>query len=161
MYLSTTDYVQHRTPPGSPAAIDFYRMVDAYLAWLDSLGATIARTADHGMNDKYGADKQLNAIYLQDILDVWLGKNAARVILPITDPYVAHHGALGSFATAYFVNGVDLGQVTDRIAALDGIELVLSNSDACARFELPSDAYRRSCDYFQSEHGDRGEPRAA
>ena len=25
-------------------------------------------------------------------------KDKARVILPITDPYVVHHGALGSFA---------------------------------------------------------------
>ena len=41
-----------------------------------------------------------NVIFLQDLLDDWLGRERARVILPITDPYVVHHGALGSFATS-------------------------------------------------------------
>ena len=45
-------------------------------------------------------------IYLQDVLDGWLGAGRARVILPITDPYVVHHGALGSFATVYLPEGV-------------------------------------------------------
>ena len=58
-------------------------------------------TADHGMNDKHLPDGQPDVIYLQDILDEWLGAGRDRVILPITDPYVAHHGALGSFATVY------------------------------------------------------------
>jgi phosphonoacetate hydrolase len=136
MYLSTTDYVQHKAPPGSAAANAFYAMMDPYLARLDALGASIALTADHGMNDKYGADGQPNAIFLQDVLDEWLGKGAARVILPITDPYVVHHGALGSFATVYLPPGVD---VTDRLAKLQGVQLALSNAEACARFELPPD----------------------
>jgi len=100
VYLSTTDYVQHKAAPGHPAANAFYAMMDRYLERLDALGATIALTADHGMNDKFGADGQPNAIYLQDLLEEWYGAGAARVILPITDPYVVHHGALGSFATA-------------------------------------------------------------
>ena len=71
-------------------------MMDAYLKKLDKLGATIALTADHGMNAKTDAKGDPNVIYLQDVLDQWLGKDVARVILPITDPYVVHHGALGS-----------------------------------------------------------------
>jgi len=47
-----------------------------------------------------------NVIYLQDALDTWLGKDKARVILPITDPYVVHHGALGSFALVYLTDGI-------------------------------------------------------
>ena len=39
--------------------------------------------------------------YLQTLLDGWIVAQGSRVILPITDPYVAHHGALGSFATIY------------------------------------------------------------
>jgi phosphonoacetate hydrolase len=101
MYLSTTDYVQHKAAPGSAAANDFYRMMDGYLAQLDALGATIILTADHGMNDKHDASGAPNVIYLQDTLDEWFGADKARVILPITDPYVVHHGALGSFATVY------------------------------------------------------------
>src|SRR5205823_13967706 len=52
MYLSTTDYVQHKHAPGTPEANAFYRMMDGYLARLAALGATVALTADHGMNAK-------------------------------------------------------------------------------------------------------------
>ena len=139
MYLSTTDYVQHKVAPGAPAANAFYAMLDRYLARLEAAGAAIALTADHGMNDKHGADGSPNVIYLQDALDGWLGAGAARVILPITDPYIVHHGALGSFATAYLPAGADAAALAARIAALRGIELALLRSDACRRFELPGD----------------------
>ncbi len=139
MYLSTTDYVQHKAPPGSPAANAFYAMMDPYLARLEALGATIALTADHGMNDKFGADGQPNAIYLQDLLDEWLGRGVTRVILPITDPYVVHHGALGSFATVYLPPGTDAAAAIARLSKIDGVHMALSNADACARFELPAD----------------------
>jgi phosphonoacetate hydrolase len=138
-YLSTTDYVQHKAAPGSDAANAFYAMMDPYLARLEALGATIALTADHGMNDKFGADGQPNAIFLQDLLDEWLGQGAARVILPITDPYVVHHGALGSFATVYLPERADLRDTIARLQQVKGVELALSNADACARFELPPD----------------------
>ena len=134
MYLSTTDYVQHKAAPGTPAANAFYAMMDRYLAKLDAAGATVALTADHGMNAKHRADGSPNVIYLQDLLDEWLGAGDARVILPITDPYVVHHGALGSFATVYVQADVE-----DRIAAVPGIEVVLSREEAAKRFELPPD----------------------
>ena len=136
MYLSTTDYVQHKAAPGTPAANAFYAMMDGYLAKLGAAGATVALTADHGMNAKHGADGSPNVIYLQDLLDQWLGRGEARVILPITDPYVVHHGALGSFATVYAKADAKL---VSRISALDGIELVLTRDEAARRFELPPD----------------------
>jgi phosphonoacetate hydrolase len=132
MYLSTTDYVQHKAAPGAPAANAFYAMMDRYLARLDALGCTIALTADHGMNAKHRADGSPDVIYLQDVLDGWLGAGSARVILPITDPYVVHHGALGSFATVY----VD-ADVRRKIAELQGVEVVLTREEAAKRFELP------------------------
>jgi phosphonoacetate hydrolase len=104
------------------------------------LGATIVLTADHGMNAKHGADGQPNVIFLQDSLDAWLGEHKARVILPITDPYVVHHGALGSFALVYLSGAPGASRaVSERIAAIPGIELVLTRAEAAARFELPSD----------------------
>ncbi len=139
MYLSTTDYVQHKAAPGSPAANAFYQMMDGYLAQLDALGATIVLTADHGMNDKHGSDGQPNVIYLQDVLDEWYGAGAARVILPITDPYVVHHGALGSFATVYAPDPATAAAWTERIKQVPGMESVLSRSEAAQRFELPPD----------------------
>ena len=138
MYLSTTDYVQHKHAPGTPEANAFYRMMDGYLARLDALGAIVALTADHGMNAKTDAAGAPRIVYLQDHLDAWLGPATARVILPITDPYVVHHGALGSFATVYLPAGADAG-VAKRLAELPGIELVLERAEACRRFELPPD----------------------
>jgi phosphonoacetate hydrolase len=139
MYLSTTDYIQHKAAPGTLLANDFYAMIDRNLARLDTLGATIVLTADHGMNAKHGEDGQPNVIYLQDALDAWLGESKARVILPITDPYVVHHGALGSFALVYLPAPDGQRAVAERIAALPGIEMVLTRADAAARFELPPD----------------------
>lgn len=139
MYLSTTDYVQHKAAPGSEGANAFYAMMDGYLAQLDELGATIVLTADHGMNAKHDDDGKANVIYLQDVLDGWYGKNTARVILPITDPYVVHHGALGSFATVYAPDEAMAAEWIARIQGISGMELVLSRKDAAARFELPPD----------------------
>ena len=139
MYLSTTDYVQHKHAPGTPQANAFYRMMDGYLGRLDALGAAIALTADHGMNAKTDDGGAPQVVYLQDILDGWLGAGRARVILPITDPYVVHHGALGSFATVYLPDGVDARAASASVAALPGMELVLDREEGCRRFELPPD----------------------
>ncbi len=138
-YLSTTDYVQHKCGPGSEDANDFYQMMDGYLAKLDALGCTIVATADHGMNAKHGADGQPDVVYLQTLLDEWLGEGAARVILPITDPYVGHHGALGSYATVYLSDDVDQRSLIDRLSAYDGIILVVDRKAGCERFEVPAD----------------------
>ena len=139
MYLSTTDYVQHKHAPGTEAANAFYAMMDGYLAKMDALGCVIALTADHGMNAKTWLDASPDVIYLQDVLDAWLGAAQARVILPITDPYVVHHGALGSFATVYLAAGSDARALASRIGAMRGIESVWLREAAAQRFELPAD----------------------
>ncbi len=139
MYLSTTDYIQHKHAPGTPVANDFYAMMDGYMAKLDALGCTIVLTADHGMNAKFGKDGQPDVIYLQDVFDKWLGTDKARVILPITDPYVVHHGALGSFAVVYLPAGVSHTEMAAKIKSLPGIEAALIREEAAARFELPAD----------------------
>lgn len=138
LYLSTTDYVQHKHAPGDPEANRFYAMMDRYLARLDELGAVVALTADHGMNAKTKLDASPNVIYLQDLLDGWLGAGRSRVILPITDPYVVHHGALGSFATVYLPPETGRA-VMMRLRDVHGIELVAARAEAAARFELPAD----------------------
>jgi phosphonoacetate hydrolase len=139
LYLSTTDYIQHKPAPGTAAANDFYRMMDGYFSAFVRQGATVALTADHGMNGKTDASGAPKVVYLQDLLDRWLGKDVARVILPITDPYVVHHGALGSFAFAYLPEGADVVGIARRIAAEEGIEAVFAKEEAARRFELPSD----------------------
>jgi phosphonoacetate hydrolase len=138
LYLSTTDYIQHKHAPGTAEANRFYAMIDRYLAKLDAVGATIAVTADHGMNGKTDAAGQPAVIYLQDLLDEWLGPERSRVILPITDPYVVHHGALGSFATIY-LPADQRASMLARIGALEGIERALTREEGCRSFGLPAD----------------------
>jgi phosphonoacetate hydrolase len=136
MYLSTTDYIQHKHAPGTPVADDFYAMMDGYMAKLEAMGCTIVLTADHGMNAKFGRDGQPDVIYLQDLFDGWVGKDKSRVILPITDPYVVHHGALGSYAVVYCETPQTWAA---KLKAMPGIEAALTKAEAAQRFELPPD----------------------
>ncbi len=139
MYLSTTDYVQHKAAPGSEVANAFYAMLDRHVGRLDAQGCVLALTADHGMNDKHRPDGEPDVIYLQDLFDRWIGPGAARVILPITDPYVVHHGALGSFATVYLPAGAEVSSWLGRLRGIHGVELAVDRDEACRRFELPPD----------------------
>ncbi|MET4578515.1 phosphonoacetate hydrolase [Ottowia thiooxydans] len=139
LYLSTTDYVQHKCAPGTPEANAFYAMMDGYLSQLDALGAVIGLTADHGMSPKTDAAGNPRVVYLQQELDAQLGAGSTRVILPITDPYVVHHGALGSFATIYVNAGATLEGVRSALTALPGVEVVLTREEAVQRFELAGD----------------------
>ncbi|MGA1236106.1 MAG: phosphonoacetate hydrolase [Limisphaerales bacterium] len=139
MYLSTTDYIQHKFSPEEQGAKDFYAMFDRYLAELDALGAAIVVTADHGMKPKHDEQGGPRVIYLQDLFDAWLGEAKARVILPITDPYVVHHGALGSFATAYLPAGSDCAAIMERLRAVPEIIDVVDRAEAVRRYELPAD----------------------
>ncbi len=139
MYLSTTDYIQHKYAPGTPGANAFYAMMDHYLSLLDSLGAVIAVTADHGMNAKTDACGNANVIYLQDQMDTHFGAGSTRVILPITDPYVVHHGALGSYATIYINDQSHADHILQYLHRMQDLEAVLTRAEASARFELPAD----------------------
>ena len=109
------------------------------LQQLEELGCIIALTADHGMNAKTGMDSKPDVLYLQDTLDAWLGAEQARVILPITDPYVVHHGALGSYATIYLSPETDHAAIAERLRTMRGIQVVLTREQAAERFELPPD----------------------
>jgi phosphonoacetate hydrolase len=138
MYLSTNDYVQHTHAPGSPEANQFCAIIDRQLMALDRSGAALVVTADHGMRAKADARGRPRVVFLETLLNEWFGSGTARVILPITDPYVAHHGSLGSFATIYLA-GINAPDVVRRLVAVPAIQLALERSEACRRFELPSD----------------------
>ena len=108
-------------------------------ARLDALGAVVGLTADHGMNDKSKPDGSPNVIWLQDYLDQALGPGRTTVICPITDRFVAHHGALGGFVRVYCGDGVTRESVMKQVERLPGIEAVLEREEAARRFELPLD----------------------
>lgn len=139
LYLSTSDYIQHKHAPGSSEANAFMAGVDAALAGLLAQDIRLVLTADHGMKAKHHADGSPNVIYLAPLLEAALGGGRAQVILPITDPYVAHHGALGSFATIYLSDMQDAEAAAQMLASVPGIDNVLSRAEAVARFDLPGD----------------------
>ena len=139
MYLSTTDYIQHKYAPGDEVANAFYAMFDRYIGQLNVNNNSIIVTADHGMQPKSRSDGSPNAIFLQDILDETLGKDISKVILPITDPYVVHHGALGSFATVYLDDKSKIKDAIVEIQKIDDIEVVVTNEEGCAQYDLPTD----------------------
>ncbi|MGD9617285.1 MAG: phosphonoacetate hydrolase [Alphaproteobacteria bacterium] len=139
LYLSLSDYVQHGHAPDEPEALDFHAALDARLARLEELGCTVALTADHGMNDKALPDDRPHVIFLEDVLNAQFGSGAVRVICPITDPFVRHHGALGSFVRVYRRGTVPLATLAQAVRALPGIDAVLTRDEAAALWELPRD----------------------
>jgi len=138
LYLSMTDYMQHRYPPEAPESLDFYRAIDAEIGRLLALNAVVGATADHGMNAKQTPDGDPNVIYLESLLAEELGPGV-KVILPITDPYVAHHGALGSFATVHLPDLRATLLVAQRLIELEGITEVYDRYTAARKLELPAD----------------------
>ena len=104
-----------------------------------ALGATVAITADHGMNDKSAADGTPNVIYLEDELNSRFGAGSVRVICPIADPFVRHHGALGSFVRVHLRKPGDIPAMMAFTWTLPGIELVLDKEQVCKQFDLPVD----------------------
>jgi len=140
LYLSLSDYIQHRYAPGTPEANAFMRAVDERLAALLALDATLGVVADHGMTDMTLPDGRPNVLYLGDRLDAEFGEGATRVICPITDPFVRHHGALGGFARVHFMRaGLGREVVLRYVRSLPGVDLALVREDVCARFDLPAD----------------------
>jgi phosphonoacetate hydrolase len=139
MYLSTSDYVQHKHAPGEPEADAYHAAVDAAVGKLIALGATVAITADHGMNDKSRSDGTPNVIYLEDELNSRFGAGSVRVICPIADPFVRHHGALGSFVRVHLRRPGDIAAMMAFSGGLPGVELVLPKDEVCSRFDLPED----------------------
>lgn len=149
MYLSLSDYVQHKHAPGIEAANDFYAMIDSYAAQLDELGAVVVLTADHGMSAKSDDDGRARVLYVEDEVRRILGLarvsgdaeggDGVRVILPITDPYTVHHGALGSFASVYLPADADRDSLIQALRGLDGVQEVHTKEDAAQRYSLPPD----------------------
>jgi len=140
MFLSLTDYIQHKHAPGDPVANEFYRRIDECFGRLEALGAVVALTADHGMNDKSTAEGQPKVIYLQDILDRAFGAGDTKVICPITDAFVKHHGALGGFVRVWCRGGkATPAAIIALIKDMPGIAMALTREEVCRQFKLPPD----------------------
>lgn len=137
LYVSLTDRVQHAAPPGHPLADAFYRDFDLLLGEYLDEGFTVGITADHGMNGKHDSAGSPRILFLEDILHNH-GIGDARVVLPIADPYVRHHGALGSFAWVYLPSD-QAETARSLLAKLDGVAEVYTRAEAAAIYQHPAD----------------------
>src|SRR5258708_27826507 len=142
MYLSLSDYIQHKYAPGSKEATEYYVGIDKALGRLAALGATVALTADHGMNDKSKADGSPNIVFLQDLLDKQFGSGKTKVILPISDPYVKHHGGLRSYAPLFFQQPISAPAVMNLFNKQPGVQIVMKRAPFAKMFDLPADPIR-------------------
>jgi phosphonoacetate hydrolase len=139
LFLSLTDWVQHKWAPEEADALVFYEKLDDVFGRLAACDITLALTADHGMSDKSNAAGEPNVIWLQDILDAKFGRGETTVICPITDAFVAHHGALGGFVRVWSRGKVKARQIIEHIGGIEGIELALDKATACRMFDMPPD----------------------
>ena len=138
LYLSLTDYVQHIYAPDTDEALDFYAAIDDEIGHLLDLGVRVGLTADHGMNSKTTPDGHPNVIYLESQLGEAFGPGHT-VICPITDPYVVHHGGLGSMVTVHLADPAQTREIAQAVLAIDGVTEVLDRKTAVAKLDLPAD----------------------
>lgn len=137
LYLSLSDMVQHSAAPGEELANTFNREVDKRVGRLIELGAVVGIVADHGMTDKCTPQGEPQVVYLETELNKQFGPGSVRVICPITDPFVKHHGALGSFVRVYAKGATTAETLMDAAARIPGIALVLDGNSAAERYEMP------------------------
>jgi phosphonoacetate hydrolase len=149
LYLSLSDFVQHAYAPGEPEANAFNQKVDQRVGSLVAAGAVVGIVADHGMNDKCRPDGTPNIVFLEEELTKRFGLGCARVICPITDPFVRHHGALGGFVRVYARDRLAIPTLMKATAGLPGIEIVTDAETAAREYSLPLD---REGDFIVMSH---------
>jgi phosphonoacetate hydrolase len=144
LYLSTTDYMQHKFAPEAPESLNFYQALDTQIGRLLDAGCIVAATADHGMNGKNKPDGSPNVIYVESLLAEEFGAGI-KVICPITDPYVVHHGALGSLVMIHVEDPATIAPIIDYLNGIDGITEVYDRKTTCRRLELAPDRIGDIC----------------
>jgi phosphonoacetate hydrolase len=133
LYLTLTDYAQHKFAPETEESQANIATLDSLLADLLNTGPefTVAAAADHGMRAKTrGLD---------------LGRILANAGIPndtipiIKDRYVAHHQNLGGSAYVYLENMAQLAEAVALLKSEPGVESVWEREAAAMEFQLYRD----------------------
>ena len=96
------------------------------------------------MNAKNKADGSPHVIYVETLLKQRIGEGC-RVICPITDPYVVHHGALGALVMIHLEDTSTCAQIADYLMEQDGITEVYDRASASRKLELAPDRIGDLC----------------
>jgi phosphonoacetate hydrolase len=133
LYVHTTDYPMHTWPPEAAESKEHLARLDELLgeAAAAAPDAAFLLTADHGMNHKTRC---------------WdLEKACARRGHPIRiaisvdrDRYLKHHRGYGGVAWVYCNNSGAIDAVAEILISLEGVETVLTRSEAAKRYHLMS-----------------------
>jgi len=145
LYLSLTDYMQHKFSPWDQESLEFHGQLDEQIGRLIDAGCIVAATADHGMNAKNDADGNPKVIYVETLLKEKFGNDGIRVICPITDPYVVHHGALGSLVMVHLDDPSKADEIIDFLNVQDGITEVYNREMTAHKLELAPDRIGDIC----------------
>ncbi|GAA5494392.1 phosphonoacetate hydrolase [Rubritalea halochordaticola] len=144
LYLSLTDFMQHKYAPSDSESLEFYGQMDEQIGRLLDAGCIVAATADHGMNAKNDENGDPKVIYVQTLLQEKFGEGV-KVICPITDPYVVHHGALGSLVMVHLDDLSMTDEIIDFLWRQDGITEVYNREMAALKLELAPDRIGDIC----------------
>ncbi len=134
IYVHTTDYPMHMWPASAAES-------RAHLAEIDRLigeakdrapDAAFFVTADHGMNSKSLCWDLTRACQAR-------GKPIRFSLSAEKDRYVRHHRTFGGTAWVWLRSPTDERAVSELIANLPGVELVLPRDEAARRFRLKAD----------------------
>jgi phosphonoacetate hydrolase len=131
-YVATTDYVGHKYGPDAQEAHHHMELVD------DEVGRIVARFpnllvcigADHGMTGKSRAVNLRLALEKTGI--------AAWVIPTVKDRYLPHHSNLSGSAYVFMRDRGEKRKALDLLRGLEGVERVLTESEAISEFHLPT-----------------------
>jgi phosphonoacetate hydrolase len=130
--------MQHTYAPDTEQSLAFYEAIDNELGKLIALGAVVGATADHGMNAKVKEDGTPNVLFIETMLTKEFGPGF-RVICPITDPYVKHHGALGSYVVVHLPDVSKAAEIQQWLLNQPGITEVYDRDTAVRLLEQPKD----------------------
>ena len=134
IYIHTSDYPMHMWPPENDSVKVFLSEIDRRIAILHQIApdALILLTADHGMHHKSQAwdiEKACSESHTP----------VKIVISPEKDRYMKHHKGLGGSAYVYLLKSSDAANVKKTLLSLNGVDEVLTRTEAAGRFHLMPD----------------------
>jgi phosphonoacetate hydrolase len=131
LYVHTTDYPMHTWPPEALESKEHLARLDQLFgeAAAAAPDATFLLTADHGMNHK---------THCWDLEKVCRERGAPiRIAISVDrDKYLKHHRGYGGVAWVVCNGTRDIDRVAKTLLSLDGVESVLSRSEASKRYHL-------------------------
>jgi phosphonoacetate hydrolase len=133
LYVHTTDYPMHMWPPESAESKEHLVRLDQLLGEAVAAAPDTAflLTADHGMNHK-------SRCWDLEKASARRGTPIRRAISVERDKYLKHHRGYGGVAWVYCNSPRDIDHIARFLSGLEGVESVLTRSEAAQKFHLMS-----------------------